>query len=165
MTLDELKATKDGARFFSKVIVAPSGCWEWTAYRNNCGYGQFCRGGSKGHSLAHRWIMEQIHGPPQKGLECCHSCNNRACVNPEHIYYGTRKQNTRDTIAAGRHYFTGKTGEKHPSAVMDNATVRWLREQYEKHGHGPAYLSRVTGIHSKTIGNVLYNKNRYKGAA
>lgn len=76
-------------RFWSKVRIAESGCWEWQGKKWE-GYGTFClqrKPGQKNnsHVKAHRWSYEYCIGPIPEGLEPDHTCRNPACVNPAHI--------------------------------------------------------------------------------
>jgi len=71
-------------RFLTKVIKVPSGCWEWTAAKNNSGYGVF---GVAHHRVinAHRWAYENFVGKIPSAHEIHHLCENKTCVNPEHL--------------------------------------------------------------------------------
>lgn len=78
-------------RFMEKVVATYDGCWEWTAYVGNSGYGRFYvddRG-----ALAHRWSYEFHVGPIPDGLVLDHLCRNRKCVNPEHLEPVTLSEN------------------------------------------------------------------------
>jgi hypothetical protein len=92
-------------RFFEKVKKG-DGCWEWTANKNNKGYGML--GGpkkpdSKGRlMLAHRVSYQLAHGDIPKGRWVLHRCDNAGCVNPEHLFLGDNTANVRDMHSKGR---------------------------------------------------------------
>ena len=77
------------------------GCWNWTAYKNNEGYGRLRAGGEK--VLAHRLSYSIFKGEIAEGLFVCHTCDNPACINPEHLFLGTHQDNVSDCVAKGRH--------------------------------------------------------------
>lgn len=93
-------------RFYKKFIYL-NGCWEWTDYISNDGYGQI-RINQK-MLRAHR-ISFILHGgriPKNKWV--LHHCDNRKCVNPDHLYVGNREDNIRDMLVRKRHGSSNKT--------------------------------------------------------
>jgi hypothetical protein len=97
MAWDRRKRPLD-VRFWEKVMKT-DGCWLWTASMDRHGYGQFCAGGrpKKAHRVA--WFL--THGAwPTNAL---HRCDTPACVRPDHLFEGTKADNTADMMLKGRH--------------------------------------------------------------
>lgn len=93
--------------FWAKVDKnGAGGCWVWTASRKPKGYGQFLLRDKmhRAHRLA--WSLSGRELPP-KPLELAHRCDNRVCVNPEHLFVATHAENMADCKAKGRYARTG----------------------------------------------------------
>jgi hypothetical protein len=93
--------------------ISESGCWLWKGRLNAKGYGSCCGG------LAHRFAYRTLVGAIPDGLYVLHHCDTRNCVNPQHLYVGTQKDNVADMWRRGRANHRGqRPGEGHSLAKL-----------------------------------------------
>ena len=93
-------------------------CWIWRGARHWNGYGQILVARPRRRKLrAHRVSWELHYGPVPSGMEVCHHCDNPPCVNPAHLFIGTRSDNARDASRKGRLHRT--QGPMSPATVAE----------------------------------------------
>lgn len=131
-------------RFFEKS----NGCWNWKGYKDACGYGRIAAKG--GPIRAHRVSYEIHHGPIPEGKYVLHTCDNPACVNPDHLYAGTHLENMADKVNRGRAFTGDHKGEKHPQAKLKEIDVPTIRTSPESN----QTLAKRYGISPSAIGLV-----------
>lgn len=123
-----------------------TGCLLYTGSVSGTGYGNISYRGAraKAHRLAYRLFVGEI----PDGLCVCHTCDNRACVNPRHLWLGTNKQNVDDREEKGRRHCV--EGAKNPRARLTEDDVRNIR-RLRKAGVAKSLLAAQFGL---TIGYV-----------
>lgn len=133
-------------RIKRRSIISPeNGCWEWSGAKT-VGYGRITIGsrsdGTRRESYAaHRASYEAFIGIVPDGYDVCHQCDNRGCVNPEHLFVGTRKDNMQDCINKNRFvYIEPQRGELHPQAKLSAQDVKEIRStNYSSNKLGSLY--------------------------
>jgi hypothetical protein len=116
-------------RFWTKVRRGSDGeCWEWTAYKNPKGYGRFSLNGRPG--FAHRFAYKEAKGPIPSDLCVLHRCDNPACVNPDHLWLGTKADNNQDMFKKGRGKSNAPKGEANTQATHTASQVTAIQADY-----------------------------------
>ena len=137
-------------RFFSKIEKKSSEeCWCWTGLKNTKGYGQITINSKK--YIAHRvsWVL--YNGAIPEGLLVCHTCDNRLCLNPMHLFLGTNKDNMRDMVEKGR----SGAGEKHGNHKLTEKEVIEIREKYIPYKYTQSKLAKEYCVTQAAIYYIL----------
>lgn len=114
-------------RFWAKVDKSGA-CWLWTGAKAAHGYGRVQLERTRTLRGAHRVAWELTYGtiPEGEGYHgwcVCHHCDNPSCVNPEHLFLGTQRDNVRDMVEKGRKVKSAGRGERHWSARLTREQV------------------------------------------
>lgn len=140
------------SNLLSKIAKSPNGCWEWTGYRNENGYGRTYKNTRR--IYAHRLSYELFCGPITDADTVCHRCDNPICVNPDHLFVGTRGDNNRDSVAKGRN----ARGERNNSAKLTEDQVRAIRTAKAR-GALSKDLADTYHVHKNMIHYICSRKN------
>jgi hypothetical protein len=143
-------------RFWEKVNKdSPNDCWIWTAGTAGNGYGQI-RLEDDTRCLSHRLSYEMHIGDIPSGLLVCHHCDNRLCVNPDHLFVGTHKDNLRDMVEKGR----SNKGQKNVRARLTEDQVRQIRSMYSTGNYTQRAIGEEFGVGQKVISQII-NKDTW----
>lgn len=135
---------KEFSEYFWVKVNKTDSCWLWTGSKYQNGYGTIRRDGKV--CSAHRTSYD-LHHPLTKPIAeiefvVCHRCDTPACVNPNHLFLGTRSDNMKDMVEKERNCkvmppspFKGKKaekvfGENHGSAILTEEKVKEIRNKY-----------------------------------
>lgn len=154
------------SRFESKIeIDKNTGCWEWIGGKCQ-GYGGFscCIKGKYKTYPAHRFSYMMYIGEIPDGLQILHECNNKSCVNPDHIYAGTHQDNMRDlrnagTLSGKNNPNYGKISSKEKKEKIKNGVKKWISNNPD---FKPEEWTSKEWIITKPNGDELIIKNLTK---
>ncbi len=155
--LPDLRSFKNlpaAERFAEAYMPEPmSGCWIWIGSVKPAGYGQFTWNGRQGY--AHRFSWELHNGAIPCGLYVLHICDNRPCVNPEHLFLGTHTDNMRDAAEKGRNKYPVYYGEESPRALLTEQQVLKIFVD----GRTRVKIAQEYGVDRTTISAIKRGKN------
>lgn len=137
-------------RFHAKYEKAESGCWEWTAALAGKGYGQIKIPKTRRQAYAHRLSYQIFKGPIPERTEVCHTCDNPKCVNPAHLFLGSRKDNAQDASQKGRIHISpiGHNG------VLTVSQVRRIKKALQLNLMTIAEVARAFDVSHTTISRI-----------
>jgi hypothetical protein len=130
-----------------------SRCWEWKGGINSTVRGIFWMNGKTIKAHRASWIIH--NGTIPNGMLVCHHCDNGKCVNPEHLFLGSYKDNTQDMLRKGRGNIPH--GESHWNSKLTKYKVSKIRD-LSKNGFSQKYLALMFNVSAPNISEVVNYK-------
>lgn len=151
-------------RFWRWLDKRQDGCWIYTGNKDADGYGRLVRGGK--WVRAHRYAYALTKGPIPDGMMVCHTCDNRPCCNPAHLFVGTATDNNRDREAKGRGCKRREWlhGERSPMSKLTNAQRLEIRRRVIA-GESMRAMGRIFGVSYPSVRNMCLNGHDYTAQA
>jgi hypothetical protein len=135
-------------RFWEHVTKLPHGCWEWDGIILD-GYGYLNVDNQVRRAPRLSW---QLHrGDIPDDLCVLHTCDNRKCVNPEHLYLGTRADNAGDMVERHR----SLSGQRNHKAKLDTDQVNQIRSMYKSGKYLQRHLAFRFGVNQQSISHIV----------
>ncbi len=145
-----------GEKFHASYIPeALTSCWLWSAGIGASGYGRFTHGRAF-TVAAHRYSYEIHHGPIPDGQLVCHRCDTPACVNPDHLFVGSSRDNAQDMISKSRAH--PRAGECHPRARLTADQVRSIRDE-AGFGKSQKLIAEKHGVSASAIQHIINHRS------
>lgn len=158
------------SKFWKKIIKGDheNDCWKWSASKFKVGYGQITHGKFQyehKNLKAHRVSYEIHFGAIPSDKIVCHTCDNRECTNPKHLFLGSWKDNAQDMIKKGRRYNTSGTNNGQAKITMEIAEK--IRLAYAKNESNNPYvrkkfsqqkLAKKYGISQSVVHSIIKNE-------
>jgi len=155
---------------FERFFIKCDGCWNWHGTLSPKNYGVFYLSKSK-RIAAHRAAWEFYKGKIFGELQVLHKCDNRRCVNPNHLFLGTNSDNVADKVAKGRcaslsgsenpmykNYASAARGDRVSGSKLNDSAVISIRQEYKNGGTSQNILARKYKVSQSCIWGILNRK-------
>lgn len=144
-------------RFMDKVFHSPDGCWYWLGKSQTRGYGVITY--MNNFYSAHRVSYQMFNGPVENGLFVCHSCDNRLCVNPNHLWLGTCADNSADMVKKGRS--VNQAGTRNPNNKLTLEQCKQIKSLKGK--HTCKEIANMFKVSETQVGRISNNRHWSNG--
>jgi hypothetical protein len=148
---------KNPRDLFMSHVEKTNNCWKWKALINYLGYGKFRLYGDKNMGSAHRISWRLHKGPIPERRFVLHTCDNRACVNPDHLFLGTQDDNMKDASKKGRL----QKGVQKYNAKLTDEKVRTIRNLFHIKKWSAGKIARIFGLNEANAWRIA-NRQAWK---
>lgn len=143
-------SVKTFSEIFEWEVSSGTGCWLCTSHKpDSNGYARVMVGRKK--RGIHRFSYEYHKGDIPCGMVVRHKCDNRLCINPDHLEVGTNQENSDDMVIRGRE----KSGENNPRAKLKNSDIKLILTRLDIHDKE---MGDICGVSSSVVANIRSGK-------
>lgn len=146
-------------RFSAKYTVKPNGCWVWTGAKVGLSfnYGKFWYKGA--YDKAHRAAYKMFVGDIPKGLWVLHKCDTPECVNPNHLFLGTRIDNVADMLRKGRggQHKNPPRGARRKDSKLTESSVLDIRKRCAS-GESQGSVAKLYNVQQSTVFKIVHRQ-------
>lgn len=140
--------------FLSKCQINENGCWIFTGADKSRGYKEYKA--QKKRYLAHRYSYIIHKGEIPKGLFILHTCDNPACVNPEHLEAGTQSKNIKDMFIRKRRNVKADNSPRHK---ITSIIAKKIKELYSFENYTQSNLGKMFNLDQSSISHIVNYRN------
>jgi len=143
--------------FDNYTIDKTTNCWNWNRAIDSSGYGavKYC---GKKHNV-HRLVWMLLHDNLEKGICVCHKCDNRKCINPDHLFIGTQSDNMKDCVNKGRYFSNVIRGEKNSWSKLSSKQVIEIRQLKESKKISNKEIAKQYKVGYTAISKIIRGEN------
>lgn len=134
------------AKVLLNYSVTDNNCWEYGGYKKSSGYGECVISGMR--VRVHRLSYAHFNDSDPREFLVCHKCDNRACINPAHLFLGTNSDNMKDMVRKNRS--GNQSGERNPGSKLGEGDVRRILERIQN-GETNCAIARDMAVTHSTI--------------
>lgn len=141
--------------FWNKIkVLGNNDCWEWRAFKDKDGYGQYSSWKDGDEQRVHRimWILK--FGSIPKGALVCHKCDNPSCCNPNHLFLGTHRNNVEDKVSKNRQ----AKGMSHGRSKLTEEDIVKIRSRYIGKWGQITKLAKEYKVGYATMYSIIHNE-------
>lgn len=142
--------------FRTRTSTNEAGCIEWNGSRNRGGYGTVGLNGKI--MITSRIAWELRYGEIPAGMFVLHRCDNRCCINPDHLFLGTQQDNIADMKRKGRAKSGGARGKQLPQTKISEDDARSIRAMYAS-GCKQKELAHKFGVTQSAVSMIVTGRN------
>lgn len=141
---------------YRNIDIDANECWNWKLFCDPDEYGKV--GIRHVPQRASRFAYSIFKGKLKKNLLVLHHCDNRKCINPDHLYLGTAQDNANDLVSRNRQ--ANQFGERNPNFKVPDQIIKEIRTMYKTEVHTQKQIAQYFNLDFRYINAIIRNKKR-----